>query len=539
MKPPLNHMMLHEDTLADEFEAILGYRTSHEGIVLPGGFESTGNKMLVIGDSIAGQHTYTFGAATAPTAVTTYGTTTMRITKSGHGVVVGCEVYGFRCTDEDLNGRFTVTNIVDADNFEVELPSAKGAGSATAKTGDFAYHRQQLLDDRGSINWLTSLNGACFDIVGVHAEGASTTSYLSTLVANSAGTDYDWVTIISGINDAAGWSSTPADGSAEALVANITAVADALRAAGKGVIISTIGPWGAAHASYSADRYTEVKVANALLRDYAAGDPGVFIMDTMAAGSADVDGVPVANMLSDNLHPTPKGAYTYAKQFMADNPGILPDATALLPLTAADDINVTPATLQHWRNPMFSGTGGLKTSLSAHTAPTGTVADYQTLSNFGATMTSVGSIVAGNSGVGSAQRIDATFTANNDGLYLRPTDNLADVVVGEYMRVACRVQMSATGGGVTTQVGRCMAYLQASWGSTRFLAAILYNASQPAAAQYPQLDETEPLTLVTPKHILTTRTSLSVLQPWWQGNVKGSATNTYDVERPALWASST
>lgn len=34
MKPPLNHMMLNDDTLADEFDAILGYRTSHESLVL-------------------------------------------------------------------------------------------------------------------------------------------------------------------------------------------------------------------------------------------------------------------------------------------------------------------------------------------------------------------------------------------------------------------------------------------------------------------------------------------------------------------------
>jgi hypothetical protein len=33
MKPALNYMMLHHDDLADEFEAILGYRTSHAALV--------------------------------------------------------------------------------------------------------------------------------------------------------------------------------------------------------------------------------------------------------------------------------------------------------------------------------------------------------------------------------------------------------------------------------------------------------------------------------------------------------------------------
>lgn len=35
MKPPLNHMMQHNDALAEDFERILGYRTSHAGLVLP------------------------------------------------------------------------------------------------------------------------------------------------------------------------------------------------------------------------------------------------------------------------------------------------------------------------------------------------------------------------------------------------------------------------------------------------------------------------------------------------------------------------
>ena len=73
-----------------------------------------------------------------------------------------------------------------------------------------------------------------------------------------------------------------------------------------------------------------------------------------------------------------------------------------------------------------------------------------------------------------------------------------------------------------------------NWGSTRTLAAMLYNASQPAAAQYPQTDE--PLTLLTPKHQLTTTSGMTVLRAHWTGGVKGAATNTYDIERPAFWA---
>ena len=46
-KPALRHMMLNDDVLAGEFETILGYRTSHAGIVLPGGVP--GNAITTIG----------------------------------------------------------------------------------------------------------------------------------------------------------------------------------------------------------------------------------------------------------------------------------------------------------------------------------------------------------------------------------------------------------------------------------------------------------------------------------------------------------
>lgn len=44
----LRHMMLHGDTLADEFDAILGYRTSHSGLVLPAALVGVGANDLLL-----------------------------------------------------------------------------------------------------------------------------------------------------------------------------------------------------------------------------------------------------------------------------------------------------------------------------------------------------------------------------------------------------------------------------------------------------------------------------------------------------------
>ncbi len=49
MRPPLNHMMLHEDVLADEFDAIVNYRVMHAGLVLPGG----GGDYLLMADGVS------------------------------------------------------------------------------------------------------------------------------------------------------------------------------------------------------------------------------------------------------------------------------------------------------------------------------------------------------------------------------------------------------------------------------------------------------------------------------------------------------
>lgn len=50
MRPPLNHMMLHSDALADEYEAILGYRTTHAGLVLPAAGVGVGVDNILLED---------------------------------------------------------------------------------------------------------------------------------------------------------------------------------------------------------------------------------------------------------------------------------------------------------------------------------------------------------------------------------------------------------------------------------------------------------------------------------------------------------
>lgn len=53
MKPPLNHMMLHADALADEFDAILNYRASHEGLVLAGWPDDDAKALVFDGAGVA------------------------------------------------------------------------------------------------------------------------------------------------------------------------------------------------------------------------------------------------------------------------------------------------------------------------------------------------------------------------------------------------------------------------------------------------------------------------------------------------------
>jgi hypothetical protein len=512
----------------------LGYRSRRTNarrspaITLAGG--SSGNRMLIVGDSIAAQHAYVLPV----TSLTRDGSTTMTVNWTSHGLIVGSQVYGFRATDEALNGHFEVATVVNANSFTVTLPVASG-GAVTAKAGGFIASKQDVLTDIGSINWLSSLNGACFDIVGVVAEGASLTSYLPTLIANANddGLKYDWVTIISGINDAA------ADVTGATIAANIIAATASLRSAGKKVIISTVGPWSSGHGSYTAGRYTEVQNANTLLRSYAAGRSGVYIMDSFEAttGTAPLH----TNVLSDGLHPSQLGCYTYAKRFMADYPTALPAGTTLLAQNAADDVVVTPANRQFWPTPMFTGSAGLGVTYFGTANTTGTIPTDQWVRGYspntgGATTTLASSLVAASTGNGNAIKVDIAASEDGDWAIVHCIDNFAEFTAGEYVRLVMRVRAEATGGGAPTNLARVNAFLQLddAIGSKSSVLAALYNASPPAAASYPQV--TEQLTLMTPKLRIASMTGVTLTQPWLITTMRAACTNTFYVENPALRA---
>jgi len=511
----------------------LGYRSRRTtakrspAITLGGG--SNGNRMLIVGDSIAAQHGYTLGI----TSLTRDGSTTMTVNWTSHGLIVGSRVYGFRATDEALNGRFEVATVVNANSFTVTLPVASG-GAVTAKAGGFIASKQDVLTDIGSINWLTSLNGACFDIVGVCAEGASLTSYLSTLVtnANDDGLKYDWVTIISGINDIV------SDVTGATIAANIIAATASLRTAGKKVIISAVGPWSSAYGSYTAGRNTQLLAANTALAAYAAGRSGVYFMDTVAAGTAYA--TTYTNFLSDGIHPTQLGCYTYAKRFMADYPTALPAGTTLLSQNANDDVVVTPANRQFWPTPMFTGAAGLGLTYFGTATTTGTIPTDQWVRGYspntgGATTTLASSLVAASTGNGNAIKVDIAASEDGDWAIVHCIDNSAPFSSGDYARLVMRVRAETTGGGAPTQLGRvnCFMELDDAIGA-KYPVAMLYNASPPAAAAYPQV--TEQLTLMTPKLKIGTMTGVTLTQPWFVATMRAACTNTFYVENPALRA---
>ena len=125
------------------------------------------------------------------------------------------------------------------------------------------------------------------------------------------------------------------------------------------IVSTSLAWWSNSSPSYTAGRYTIAKDTNTLLRAYVAANSNVYLMDTMTTRTVDGSDVPLANVLLDGLHPSAKGAYLYAKQFLADNTVTVPASiSALLPETASQDILVTPSIHQCWANPMSSGTTG-------------------------------------------------------------------------------------------------------------------------------------------------------------------------------------
>lgn len=489
-----------------------------------GGGVAEGGRLVVFGDSIAAGH----GMAFTPSAITLDGSTTMVVdTSAAHGLAPGADIHGFRTTREELNGRYTVATTPSTTQFTVVMASAQ-SGAVAARAGSFAGLHTNLLKDTGSVNWLTALNDACFDIVGVCAEPGCSADYLPTLIGHASGVTYEWAAVIAGINDIA------ADASAATTFGYLQTAIDALLADGKKVIVATLGPWSNSNASFTTGRYTIAKDTNTLLRAYVAATANVYLMDTMAAGTSDGDAV-VANVLLDGVHPSAKGSYLFAKQFIADNVVSAPASiTDLLPIDASQDILVTPAIHQCWANPMLAGTSGNR---YGDAIPTGTVATSQTVYLDGATSAAACSATTDADGYG-AQRVAWVPAASGNALSFYPADSVADIAAGETIRTVMRVKVGATGGGATTNLKSLhvnCTYKDSTLPSpstTRHITSLLYSSSS-TVANYPQLDDT--LTFVTPQRLLSAVATATTLLPQLRMVAHAADTITVDVSRPAAW----
>ena len=494
-------------------------------VTLPSNRESAsyqGGRLLVIGDSIAALHAQQRTA----TSVTLNGTTTATVAMTTHLMTVGEELYGMSVTPEGANCRMTVASSIDANSFTVTLSSAQ-SGTVTGRSVGPMFLRQSILTDKGTFNWFSALADACFDIVGVHAEPGSTTAYLDDLIAQSAGLSYDWVAIISGINDVL------ADTAAATIAANIIAVADGQIAAGKKVIISKVGPFASSHGSYTAGRYTALQDVNAALVAYAQAHRGsVFILDTITAAGG-VGNSPAANLTSDGIHPTAKGAYTYAKQLKADY-SIVPTAAmaALLVTSASQDENVDALQRQLWNNPLLSGTGGDAQGDNATFAARTGVPDGHVLYLTGvAPNDGLISMIDAADGYGKAQRMDWSAAASGNQVQFYPSQAKADAVDGEYARLVTKVTVGAIAGGATTALTQL--YLWNTLSGSRIANAMLYGTGS-SSATFPQLNDT--LTLVTPRRLIPSVASYTTIRPQFLTQVSGADSIRLDISRVAYWA---
>lgn len=469
--------------------------------------------LLVVGDSIAALH----AMQTVPTAITLNGTTTMTITSTAHSLHEGAVIYGFRTSREELNGRFTVTSVIDANTYTVTLPSAQ-SGTVTSRGGTgFTVSYCSQLSDRGCINWLAALNGACFDIFGVHAESGCQSSYLATLLEKSADVPYSWVAIIIGINDAA------VDTPSAATAANIIACAEQQLVAGKRVIIRAIGPWDSNNASYTAARNQIAMQTNALLKAFCARTRGAYFMDSTAActTATSTTGAVTTGALADGLHPSALGAYLDAKRFVVDYPNLLSSARLNLPVSSMQDVSVSATSRQLWPNPLMTGTSG---SLQGSPAATGTAATGQVVYNQGAANTDASLVSAL---FGQAQRLVITATANNGGCDFYSNTSTFALAAGESVRGVAQVTVTSASGNLKS----LDLEVKANFGAgTRLLTTQLY----PSNTTFPQLAG-ETLTLVTPARLISSIAGLTSLRSFVTVRASAADTITVDVARAGTW----
>lgn len=400
-----------------------------EGLTAPDGSVmviNQANSAVLLGDSITGYYNYplTISSLTRSANVCT-------ATITGHGLVDGqqARVYGVE-NDDTFNGVYAITR-VDANTVTYASTGSDGAASGSSMR---MYNRQQT-SDQSWASWSNMLLGQRFNILNNGAIGGATIDYLQSRLKSLV---YDYapayVFVMAGINNVVS-SDTAAQ-----IITKLKTLYTSLLTHNYKVVALTILPLGSGYGGY-ATYAPKIQIINDWIRRYAQTTKGMILVDAYAAivdPLAATKGSAATGMLSDNLHPSAKGAYTIAKAVKSALQNIVP-AVSTLVCNNADNYGNDASNLNMIDNGFWTATGG---TLGSNTS--GTVASGWVCETTNAATTAVASVPARADGFGYDQQMVVTPGGAHSAT---ARVNIASrLTAGASYQIECEVSMSGVSG---------------------------------------------------------------------------------------------
>lgn len=405
------------------------------GFEFSDGYFQIGSPIVLglLGDSLMNRTQNTSALTNSPVYDSSTGVATFTQTSHGHFTGMMCRITN---TAGDEWDNLTATRI-DANTFSVVFPA-----NETMPSGETWYI--SLLSAYHAEGPFTHLRPSRPLLRVYAASGANSSEIRAKLLPVAIVGDATHIWLRAGTNDIPG-------GDVDAVMSDITAMASAILASGKGLILSTLPPYGstvAGGAFTSRIRTQIINLARSLKNVYLIDEHALGVDPTSATGSA-LSGYLVA----DNTHFTPK----FAKIIGGKLQTILDSINVTIspcPASALDAYHATnnPLSTQPFPTPtLITTTGGTNGST---TPITGTVAANLTVyasGGFGSASVAA-SVVTGpwGNGLGNAQQLVGAPTANND--LLRITTRASESVVaglvtaGQRRKGVCHVRVTGLTG---------------------------------------------------------------------------------------------
>lgn len=268
------------------------------------------------------------------------------------------------------------------------------------KCGPFSTGAYSSYNDAGFWGWAEVLEAQRFNMISnAGVNGNTTSQMLARLATDVLALHPQWVLVHGGVNDMGPGADT-------SILANLTAICDAIRASGAKVILCTVPP----NSTFTGGTtITAYQATNTGIAAYAAAHPSdVILADTGASNRTSwANPVPVGGTTYDVVHPNRWGAQRMGQTLVAAILAAsgIPDAYPLITVVGGGNLLA---------NPLMTGTGGGTSGTAS-----GSIADNWTaIGSSGGT--AVCSKVARVDGIpGSWQQIAYTGTSNSSAVLLQ------------------------------------------------------------------------------------------------------------------------